>query len=61
MLSTEDELPESCVEDVFIAESAVSRLDDEFERLRLDVWFVEMFAFVPTKATSILLEEDENC
>jgi hypothetical protein len=61
IVSTEDELPESCVDDTLIADSATSTLEEELERLRLEVWLVEMRAFVAFNAASTLLDEEETC
>ena len=60
-LSTDDELPESWFDDVLRVFRAASRLEDEFDRLRLEVWFVEMFAFATFSALSTLLEDNETC
>ncbi len=37
--------------------SELSMLEDEFERLKLEVWFVVMLAFIELRERSI--EEDE--
>ena len=44
----------------FIMLSELSRLDDEFERLRLEVWFVVMLAFTRFRELSILEDELER-
>jgi hypothetical protein len=40
--------------------SELSTLDEEFERLKLDVWLVPMLAFTPFRAESTLDEEFER-
>jgi len=42
---------------VLIVLSAVSTLEDEFERLRLDAWLVEMLLLVAFRVASILDDE----
>ena len=37
-----------------------STLEDEFERLKLEVWFVEMLALMEFKERSMLEEEFER-
>lgn len=38
----------------------MSMLEDEFERLKLDVWFVEMLAFTLLRERSMLEDELER-
>jgi hypothetical protein len=40
--------------------SELSKLDDELERLKLEVWFVEMLAFTEFKERSTLDDEFER-
>jgi hypothetical protein len=40
--------------------SAVSTLEDELERLKLEVWFVEMLLFTRLSALSTLEDEFER-
>ena len=60
-LSTDDELLESCADDVLRTPSAASTLEEEFERLRLEVWFVLMAVVVIVSAASTLLEDEDIC
>jgi hypothetical protein len=59
-LSTLDEDVDIAFELVLIAARAKSRLLDEFERLRLDIWFAEMLAFNELSELSTLDEDVET-
>jgi hypothetical protein len=62
-LRAESTLADDCervLEVVLIAPSKASTLDEEFERLRLEVWFVEILLLVASSATSTLDDDDDS-
>ena len=57
--STLDDDVETLLELAFTAVSAWSMLDEEFDRLKLDVWLVDMLALA-VFSTASMLEDDRE-